>query len=68
MLKIKFKMLGPSHEENIRKMRLLTFMQMCENRKEMDFSVIQEEMQLEKDQVEEFVIDGELVFMNCYQF
>ncbi|XP_059148574.1 eukaryotic translation initiation factor 3 subunit M-like [Physella acuta] len=49
--------LGPSHEENIRKMRLLTFMQMCENRKEMDFSVIQEEMQLEKDQVEEFVID-----------
>ncbi|CAL1547109.1 unnamed protein product [Lymnaea stagnalis] len=49
--------LGPSHEENLRKMRLLTFMQMCENRKEMDFSVIQEEMQLDKDQVEEFVID-----------
>ncbi|GFR86357.1 eukaryotic translation initiation factor 3 subunit M [Elysia marginata] len=49
--------LGASHEENLRKMRLLTFMQMCENRKEMDFSLIQEEMQLEKDQVEEFVID-----------
>uniref|UniRef100_A0A0B7AJK9 Eukaryotic translation initiation factor 3 subunit M n=1 Tax=Arion vulgaris TaxID=1028688 RepID=A0A0B7AJK9_9EUPU len=49
--------LGPSHEENVRKMRFLTFMQMCENRKEMDFSVIQEEMQLEKDEVEEFVID-----------
>ncbi|RUS74218.1 hypothetical protein EGW08_018024 [Elysia chlorotica] len=49
--------LGASHEENMRKMRLLTFMQMCENRTEMDFSLIQEEMQLEKDQVEEFVID-----------
>jgi translation initiation factor 3 subunit M len=49
--------LGSSHEENVRKMRFLTFMQMCENRKEMDFSVIQEEMQLDKDQVEEFVID-----------
>jgi len=51
------KSLGPSHEENMRKMRLLTFMQMCENRKEMDFALIQEEMQLEKDEVEEFVID-----------
>ncbi|BFZ05155.1 hypothetical protein BsWGS_08194 [Bradybaena similaris] len=49
--------LGPSHEENLRKMKFLTFMQMCENRKEMDFSVIQEEMQMDKDQVEEFVID-----------
>jgi len=49
--------LGPSHEENLRKMRLLTFMQMCENQKEMSFSVIQEEMQLDKDDVEEFIID-----------
>jgi len=51
------KSLGPSHEGNLRKMRLLTFMQMCENRKEMDFSLIQDEMQLERDEVEEFVID-----------
>merc|ERR1719175_138948 len=51
------KSLGPSHEENLRKMRLLTFMQMCENRKEMDFALIQEEMQLDKDEVEEFIID-----------
>lgn len=49
--------LGPSHAENMRKMRLLTFMQMCENHKEMDFALIQEELMLEKDQVEEFVID-----------
>jgi len=51
------KSLGPSHEENQRKMRLLTFMQMCENRKEMDFGLIQDEMQLDKDEVEEFIID-----------
>lgn len=44
-------------------MKFLTFMQMCENRKEMDFSVIQEEMQMDKDQVEEFVIDGQLVIL-----
>merc|ERR1711963_89035 len=49
--------LGLNHEGNMRKMRLLTFMQMCENHKEMSFSVIQEEMQLDKDDVEEFIID-----------
>lgn len=49
--------LGPSHPENLRKMRLLTFMQMCENRKEMTFDLIQEEMQLGNDEVEEFIID-----------
>jgi len=49
--------LGPSHEENLRKMRLLTFMQMCENRKEMTFDLIREEMQLQGDEVEEFIID-----------
>ena len=55
---------GPSHEENQRKMRLLTFMQMCENRKEMDFGLIQDEMQLDKDEVEEFIIDGNIIHYN----
>ena len=43
----------------MRKMRLLTFMQMAETRKEMDFHLIQEELVLGPQAVEEFVIDGE---------
>nr|KAG5702363.1 hypothetical protein BaRGS_002145 [Batillaria attramentaria] len=38
-------------------MRLLTFMQMAETRKEMDFALIQEELVLGPQAVEEFVID-----------
>ncbi|XP_048242219.1 eukaryotic translation initiation factor 3 subunit M-like [Haliotis rufescens] len=49
--------LGLSHDQNMRKMRLLTFMQMAENKKEIEFSIIQEEMQLSSEQVEEFIID-----------
>merc|ERR1712154_402393 len=49
--------LGLNHESNTRKMRLLTFMQMAETRKEMDFSLIQEELVLGPQAVEEFVID-----------
>ncbi|GAB1610911.1 eukaryotic translation initiation factor 3 subunit M [Argonauta hians] len=49
--------IGLSHDNNIRKMRLLTFMQMCENRREIDFYQIQQELQLEADKVEDFVID-----------
>jgi len=49
--------LGLSHEQNLQKMRLLTFMQMAENRKEMPFDTIQAELQLNADQVEAFVID-----------
>ena len=41
-------------------------MQMCENRKEMSFNLIQDEMQLDKDEVEEFIIDGMDTF--CYYF
>ncbi|KAK7490753.1 hypothetical protein BaRGS_00017982 [Batillaria attramentaria] len=49
--------LGLNHEANMRKMRLLTFMQMAETRKEMDFALIQEELVLGPQAVEEFVID-----------
>ncbi|KAK7098489.1 eukaryotic translation initiation factor 3 subunit M-like [Littorina saxatilis] len=49
--------LGLNHESNMRKMRLLTFMQMAESRKEMDFALIQEELLLGPQAVEEFVID-----------
>lgn len=49
---------GLSHEQNLQKMRLLTFMQMAESRKEIPFDAIQMDLQLNPDQVESFVIDG----------
>ena len=49
---------GLSHEENLRKMRLLTFMQMAENRKDIDYDSIQKEMDITEDEVEDFIIDG----------
>lgn len=49
--------LGLNHENNMKKMRLLTFMQMAETRKEMDFSLIQQELVLGPQAVEEFIID-----------
>jgi len=49
--------LGLSHEQNLEKIRLLTFMQMAENRKEIDFSAIEQELQLGSDEIESFIID-----------
>lgn len=52
---------GLSHEENLRKMRLLTFMQMAETRKDIDYASIQREMDLAEADIEDFLIDGEKV-------
>ena len=41
-------------------MRLLTFMQMAENRKDIDYDSIQKEMDISEDEVEDFIIDGML--------
>uniref|UniRef100_A0A1B6LTG7 Eukaryotic translation initiation factor 3 subunit M n=1 Tax=Graphocephala atropunctata TaxID=36148 RepID=A0A1B6LTG7_9HEMI len=49
--------LGLNHEQNLKKMRLLTFMQLAEASTEMSFDTIQQELQLEPDQVEAFIID-----------
>jgi len=50
--------LGLSHEQNLQKMRLLTFMQMAETRKDIPFEAIENELQLSgQDTVEAFVID-----------
>ncbi|MCL4128880.1 UNVERIFIED_CONTAM: hypothetical protein GTU68_053936 [Idotea baltica] len=48
--------IGLDHEANIRKMRLLTFVQMSEAQSEMTFDLIQQELQLGQDEVEEFII------------
>ena len=51
--------LGLVHEENMHKMRLLSFMQMCEDhQEEIDFVSIQNELLLKPNEVESFIIDG----------
>ncbi|XP_066998785.1 eukaryotic translation initiation factor 3 subunit M [Anabrus simplex] len=49
--------LGLNHEQNMKKMRLLTFMQLAEGNSEMTFDTIQQELQLSTDEVEGFIID-----------
>jgi len=49
--------LGLKHPDNIRKMKLLTFMQMAENRSEITFQEVQQSLQLNEEEVEEFLID-----------
>ena len=49
--------LGLKHEDNVRKMKLLSFMQLAENRSEISFEEIQHSIQIEEDEVEEFLID-----------
>ncbi|KAL5007799.1 hypothetical protein ScPMuIL_016605 [Solemya velum] len=49
--------LGLSHEQNLRKMRFLTLIQMAETKKEIDFATLQEEMQIGPENVEDFIIE-----------
>ncbi|XP_023323141.1 eukaryotic translation initiation factor 3 subunit M-like [Eurytemora carolleeae] len=49
--------LGLKHEDNLRKMKLLSFMQMAENRSEITFAEVKDSMQLNENEVEEFLID-----------
>ncbi|XP_047003162.1 eukaryotic translation initiation factor 3 subunit M [Schistocerca americana] len=49
--------LGLNHEQNMKKMRLLTFMQLAEGQSEMTFDTIQQELQLGENEVESFIID-----------
>jgi len=49
--------LGLNHEQNLKKMRLLTFMQLAEGNSEMSFDTIQQELQLKDTEVEAFIID-----------
>ena len=49
--------LGLNHDSNLKKMRLLTFMQMSERMKEITFDTIKSELQINEESVESFVID-----------
>lgn len=61
---------GLNHEQNMKKMRLLTFMQLAEGTTEMSFETIQQELQLNENQVEAFIIDGAsnhfIIFLQHY--
>jgi len=48
---------GLNHEQNMRKMRLLSFMQLAERTPEIPFEVIENELQINKDEVEAFIIE-----------
>jgi translation initiation factor 3 subunit M len=49
---------GLSHEDCLQKMRVLTFMQISDGKSEISYETIEQELQLESDQVEAFIIDG----------
>lgn len=48
---------GLNHEQNLKKMRLLTFMQIAENSPEMTFAELQRELQIAENEVEPFIIE-----------
>lgn len=48
---------GLNHEQNIRKMRLLTFMQLAESNPEMTFVQLTKELQIAENEVEPFIIE-----------
>jgi len=49
--------LGLKHEDNITKMKLLTFMQLAENKSTVTFGEIQQHLQINDADVEDFLID-----------
>lgn len=49
--------LGLKHEQNVRKMRILTFMQLAENAAELPFDMLEKQIQLSETEVEEFVME-----------
>ena len=50
--------LGINHENNIRKMRFLTFLSITSQQNEIEYSSLAKQLDLNEDDIEEFVIDG----------
>ena len=48
---------GLNHEQNMKKMRLLSFMQLAESNPEMTFAQLKDELQIEENEVESFIIE-----------
>ena len=57
---------GLNHEQNMQKMRLLSFMQLAETNPEISFEIIERELQINPDEVEAFIIEGQQNFMGGY--
>lgn len=49
---------GMDHNKNINKMRILSLMTLAENSKELSFDLLEKELQIDADEIESFVIDG----------
>lgn len=58
LIDIVFIISGLNHEQNIKKMRILTFMQMAESNPEISFDDIISELAIENKDVEAFIIEG----------
>ena len=54
---------GLDHENNIKKMKILTFISMAENNSEISFENIEQELEITSNQVEEFLIRGIIPFI-----
>ena len=52
------KLLGLNHEANIKKMRMLTFIQIIEEQMEFTFEILEKRLHLKPDEIEEFIIEG----------
>lgn len=49
---------GLDHDQNVKKMRILSFMQMAESNPNITFDEITTELQIEEKDVEAFIIEG----------
>lgn len=47
---------GLNHEQNMQKMRLLSFMQLAETHSEISYATLQDELQIKEEEVEPFII------------
>lgn len=52
--------------QNVKKMRLLTFMQLAEHTNELSFETIQKELNISENDVEGFIIDGSITLKILY--
>ena len=59
LIGVSFIFAGLSHEKNLHKMRVLTFMSMGEAKSEVSFDDLSKELNISFEEIEEFVIEGQ---------
>lgn len=60
--------IGLDHSQNLKKMRLLTFMQLAEKSSEIAFETIQKELNIAESDVEAFIIEGTNMIVRARTF